>query len=245
MTQSQIKAIIIKDRAGFYGCEEDLFGKNGTFFRTPESFESRNDVYHTRIFEHTFITCSKNNAEKIKAEFQLVPGIDRRVTPEQLMQMFPGAKSEETFPHYIYTGEKVDLPTLAEGYRLVNTSPQDHPLLKRFLEPCSEEDIDEAEIDLDDPDEVIELVYQKEKPIGYAGYRTWESGLGDMGILIYPEHRKKGLGRTAVAKVTEDCIRNGRLPLYRASCKNIGSNMIARSIGYELIWETAEITLPE
>lgn len=111
---------------------------------------------------------------------------------------------------------------------------------REFLDGCTEEDIEEALIDLDDPKEEIRLVFYKNKPIGYGGYRRWGKQMGDVGILIQEPHRKKGLGIAAVAAATKACLKNNSLPFYRTSSDNTSSETIARNLGYQLHWITKE-----
>lgn len=75
--------------------------------------------------------------------------------------------------------------------------------------------------------------------MAYAAYRLWESGLGDVGILVHGDFRRRGLGAAAVAEVTRICLENGHLPFYRTSSENRGSAAIAEKVGYRLQWTTA------
>ena len=156
--------------------------------------------------------------------------------------LLPNFKIEETYPHFFYRGYEINKRPLPKGYVIREADPKNHTPLQVFLDGCTDEEIDDALIDLEDPDEEIRLVFHREKPIGYAGYRLWGENMGDIGILIQKEHRKKGLGIAAVAVATEACLNNKRLPFYRTSNDNKGSEAIAKNLGFQLEWITAECT---
>ncbi|MBB6478955.1 GNAT family N-acetyltransferase [Spirochaeta isovalerica] len=237
MTKTRIQDIILEDRGKFYGCDRDRFFTTGTTFNHRESLDGKKILYVTDFFDHTFITTGREIIERLKTV------ADKNLNDSLLPQYLPGIKKEMTYPHFLYHGSDITIPQVADGYEIIPADPADHSLLQQFLNGCTEDDIDDALIDLDDPDEEIRLVMYKGKPIGYGGYRRWGKEMGDVGILIQPDHRKKGLGRAAVAAATEACLKNDCLPFYRTSSDNTGSETIARSLGYQFEWMTTEYHL--
>jgi len=237
MKKNTIKEIILEDRGKFYGCSRETFFKEGTTFKHRESLDGKNTLYVTRLFRHNFITTGK---ELISTLTEISEQGSKILSLSELEESLPGFEIEENYPHFLYYEDKIKHLNLPDGYELRKVDPSDHPTLQKFLDSCTEEDIDDALIDLEDPDEEIRLVYFRDKPVGYAGYRRWGKEMGDVGILIHKDHRKKGLGRAAVAAATEACINNDVLPFYRTSSENVGSKTIASSLGYEFEWVTTE-----
>jgi len=237
MKDTKIQDIMIEDRGSFYGCDRETFFRKGTTFKHRESLDGKDILYTTRLFDHTFITTGCELISK------LFPHGEMNLDGTKLKEQFPSLQYEMAYPHFFYRRDKIDIPNLPEGYEIVPADPADHKLLQQFLDGCTDEDIEDALIDLDDPDEEIRLVFHKGKPVGYGAYRRWGKMMGDVGILIQKEHRMKGLGKAAVAAATEACLNNDCLPFYRTSRENTGSQSIARNLGYNYEWETFEYRL--
>lgn len=237
MTLDELWKIALKDRAPFYDCSIEDFGTIGTTFKYRKTQDEDSELYFTQFDVRAFITAGQKTLDKV------MPLINDRTLMDFdiLKTLFPDLAIEESYPHYLFGDTTIEIPPLTEGYSLKKVDPADHKTLQVFLDSCSEEDIDDALIDLEDPDEEIRLVYFNEVPIGYAGYRPWGDDLGDVGILIQPEHRMKGLGLAAVAAATEACISRGRTPFYRSTEDNKGSQKIAENLGYTYLWRTYEI----
>ncbi len=233
MTIKNIDELIIKDRGTFYDCSRETFFKPGTTFRTPDFLNGKEIFYHTRLFDHIFISAGKEFIPLL-SEWSDMGG--RSLELDDIREKLKKMDIEDSYPHYTYSHETVPSHTIPPDYNIRDIDPSDHPTIQAFLATCSDEDIEDALIDVDDPDEEIRMVFQNDAPVGYAGYRLWESGLGDVGILIHPDHRKMGLGIAAVAATTAACIANGRLPFYRTSRDNKGSAAIAEGLGYKLCW---------
>lgn len=234
MTEQQIKDTLLEDRGNFYNCDKETFFKKGTTVKHREVMDGKGLIYVSRICDRIFISCGKEVLNKIETL------LDEELNVDRLRKIFPDLEVEDTYPHFLYYKDTIPKIKLPENYSIVDTDPSDHPPLQRFLDGCTEEDIEDALIDLDDPDEVIHLVYHGDTPVGYAGYRRWGKNMGDVGILIQEEHRKKGLGMQSVASVTEACLKKDCLPFYRTSYSNQGSEKIARAVGYKLEWITSE-----
>ena len=237
MKKDTIKEIILEDRGKFYGCSRETFFKEGTTFKHRETMDGKNILYVTKLFNRHFITTGKEVISKLT---EISDQGGKVLTLTELEEILPAFEIEENYPHFLYHKDAIAPGPLPDGYEIRKADPSVHKPLQEFLDSCNEEDIEDALIDLDDPDEEIRLVFSGEKPIGYAGYRRWGKEMGDVGILIHHEHRKKGLGRAAVAAATEACIKNKVLPFYRTCSENIGSETIARSLGYEFEWVTTE-----
>ena len=133
---------------------------------------------------------------------------------------------------------------VAPGYRLKEHDPSDKTLLETFLSQCTPEEIDEADIDLDDPDDAIVLVMKGEDPVVYSGYRILKKNLGDMGILVLKEHRRKGLAVAALTRAVAICREREFIPLYRHWESNSNSAAVAARLGFHRAY-AVEVYEPE
>lgn len=213
-----------------YQCPDSLFTEGGSFLRIVESLQGQ--AYLAVYDTFSVLSVSPKESKRIRKIFD-----DTHNYAEADLKVFwKNVKLEEQHLGRILDKEMIPDFKLPEEYRLKRHDPADHPLLKAFLEQCSPEDIDDALIDLEDPDDAIVLVMQGETPVAYAGYRIWQKNMGDVGILVLPEHRRKGVGVAAVAETTRVCRERGYVPLYRHCTTNLGSGSIAQAIGYRTVW---------
>jgi len=115
----------------------------------------------------------------------------------------------------------------------------------------SDEDAEEAEFDLDDLDDtLVGLVDDRSDPpllVAQAGVRPWmdHSTLGDIGVTVHPEHRRRGLGAAVVSRCARG-LRDGELQLmYRYDIENLGSKAVADAVGFTLVHSVAAVLFPD
>jgi len=109
----------------------------------------------------------------------------------------------------------------------------DNELLLDLYDACTEADLDEAEVYVDEPDSVIFGLFDEGLLAAYAGHRYWGETIADIGVLIRPEYRSRGLGKAVVTLLCEWCLDNDVLPMYRAPADHLHSRGIARALGFQ------------
>lgn len=128
-----------------------------------------------------------------------------------------------------------------DGYDLVELdrdSAVDRQLLGAFLEACPQDDVEEAEIDMDELDAAIVVALAADGSIAsYASGRDWwmDADFDDIGVLTHPDHRGRRLGAVTVAEFAKRRVPAGRLMFYNCDVDNLGSNRVAESVGFELV----------
>jgi len=204
----------------------------GTVVRIVDGLSGKNQLYYSQPKEKVLISVSPETATALGPDFL------SKCTLDELAFRFEGWELEDRYPHLIKDDDQIIPYTYPPGFEVRSIDPGDKEANRSFLELNSESDIDDALIDVDDPDEEIRMAYFGKVPVAYVGYRVWQKGLADVGILVHPDFRGRGVGTSLVAEVTEACIKNGRVPLWRTWDKNPGSLQIALNNGYRLIWKT-------
>jgi RimJ/RimL family protein N-acetyltransferase len=137
-----------------------------------------------------------------------------------------------------------------EGWRLGSLDPTDREdveLLRRFLQECPEDDVEEAEIDIDELDSAITVVVTETGEIAaYASGRPWvfDPQFDDIGVLTHPKHRGNRLGSKVVTAFAARQQAAGRIMFYNCDVANLGSNRIAETVGFELVATVAGVTFP-
>jgi GNAT superfamily N-acetyltransferase len=113
---------------------------------------------------------------------------------------------------------------------------RDDGVLQAFYGASSADDLEKAEILVDEPDPVIFGLFDRGGQMAaYASHRYWEDLLCDIGVLVHPDHRGQGLGAAAVSTLCEWCIENEKIPMYRVLEDNPHSMTIPRALGFQMM----------
>lgn len=129
-------------------------------------------------------------------------------------------------------------PSVAEGYTLRierSDDPEVLALLERFVEVSDDQELDDAEIYLEELDEIVHLVIGPDGHIAaYASGHPFAMApaYSDIGVLTHADHRGKGLGAAAVRSLSNQLLADGIEPLYRCDEGNAGSVRLSGSIGF-------------
>lgn len=125
-----------------------------------------------------------------------------------------------------------------DGYEIVAMRSDDPKALKiveRLVEVSTDDDLEEAEIDLADLDEVMHLAIGVDgEAAAYASACEFDltAGYGDIGVLTRHDQRGKGLGVAVVSALSTRLFGEGIEPLYRCDEENAGSMRLSASMGF-------------
>lgn len=114
--------------------------------------------------------------------------------------------------------------------------PDDVGRLERFVSLCPDDDLESAELDLDELDPVAGVTVDDGEIVAYASARPWTYGpdFDDIGVVTRPDARRGRRGAAAVVHLARRSLARGRLPLYRCDVDNRGSNRLAESLGFTI-----------
>lgn len=183
--------------------------------------------------EHVFITCDPAAEDMLtEATQQMEPSLAAwsELAP-QLAGEFLGEGRQQ-----LLTTHELAVPTLPVGFSLrplVRDDADDFALLERLVDVSSEDDLDEAELELDNLDEIMDAVLDADGQIAsLASSRPFDMApdFGDIGILTRTDCRAKGLGSAAVTVLCERLVKSGIEPLYRCDEDNTGSVELSRGL---------------
>ena len=126
--------------------------------------------------------------------------------------------------------------------------PSDVADLGDFLRSIDPDDVDAAEVDIDDIDPAAVLALDPSgAAAAFASWRPWEDDdrFCDIGIVTGPHHRREGWGRAAVSAVIEMAFERGYTPMYRHNDDNLPSHRLAVSLGFTEVARLRAWTLPD
>jgi GNAT superfamily N-acetyltransferase len=69
-------------------------------------------------------------------------------------------------------------------------------------------------------------------PVACGAYAEWEGILADIGVLVDPDWRRRGLGSLAASVAAHEALASGLTLQWRSDVSNKGSLAIARSLGF-------------
>lgn len=143
--------------------------------------------------------------------------------------------------HYLLQPADFNAPPLPGDIEMRRLEAADRPALESFLNRNSPDDIEEADITRQEHDPVIVGGFFGDEMVAYASFRfltayggeaTFGDQIGDVGVLIHPRFRSRGLGAAVVAFLTEWCLGHGIIPQYQAQADHIHSRQIPLRLGY-------------
>lgn len=121
----------------------------------------------------------------------------------------------------------------------------DRTLISGFVDRCSDDDLDEAELDMDQLDEAMVGVLDESGALAsYASARPWvfDAQFDDVAVITRPDHRGRGLGTAAVAALSQRRQQVGRSMFYNCDVDNLGSNRLAEAVGFELVYTVTGVS---
>lgn len=126
--------------------------------------------------------------------------------------------------------------------------PIDVQLMQAFVDAADADDLDEAEVAMDDlDDQAVALLGSDGAIMAYASSRPYEEtpAFGDIGVIVSADARRGGWGRAVVATlITELLVPAGVIPLYRCSTENLGSFGLSSALGFESVLSLTMSQLP-
>lgn len=114
----------------------------------------------------------------------------------------------------------------------------DRARIAAFVAACPEDDLDEAELAMDELDPaIVALVDSGGAIASYASGRPWQfdDDFDDIAVITNPARRGRGLGSAVVAELAVRRRRQGRQLFYGYNVDNAGSKRVARAAGFDVV----------
>jgi GNAT superfamily N-acetyltransferase len=108
----------------------------------------------------------------------------------------------------------------------------DRPLLDALQVAAGADETEEAEVDVEHP--LAVGITDNGRLLAIASLLEEGDDAVDVGVLVDPAERRRGLGRGVVCEIAEQAARSGRLIQYRCNLENESSARLARACGFNL-----------
>lgn len=97
---------------------------------------------------------------------------------------------------------------------------------------CPPDDVNEVHLsDLENRYTILHEVDGRRVPVACGAYGEWEGLLAQMGVLVDPEWRRRGLGSVAASIAAHEALAAGLTVQWRAEVSNTGAVALARQLG--------------
>jgi len=219
-----------------FSCTHEDFARPGRLVVEDEEFARSGDCYIYHINKLTVVRIAPSLAERVG----LPDGRGRNsvsVGANELRSLVGEGYQVDVGREflYYYLDPREFKPYAAAGdFTARRLYPEDDNMhLLSLYYACTEDDLDEAEIYIDEPDPVIYGIFDEGQLVAYASHRYWEKIIADIGVLTHPDYRSRGLGKAVVSELCEWCIQNGVVPMYRVYGDHTHSRRIPQALGFK------------
>jgi len=216
-----------------FDCLPEEFDQPGTKIIAEEALAEKGSAHLYTIKQMAVLRAPQDLAKALKKQ----TAVDLASVPldaAALNDMVGGRLSlKSTLLDHFLDQKNFTPHPLPEGFTLrFLDGSKDDEILRDFYSRCTAEDLEEAEIYVDDPDPVILGLFDGGVMAAYASHRYWDDVLADIGILVRADYRRRGLGRAAVSALCEWCFAHDVVPMYRVFSNNLGSLRIPQALGF-------------
>jgi GNAT superfamily N-acetyltransferase len=232
-TGEELEKVVYGFWANRFGCNPEDFSKAGTLFIKDKEITDSGTVILYHVYKMSIVRISPSTAKQIGIQDKLVEAL----TAQRIQSLFgDGYRISVTstlFDSYLDPKDFRFFSTEENFPARQLDSEKDNSILFDLYEASTEEDLDAADINVDDPDPVIFGLFDEDKMVAYASHRYWGESIADMGVLIHPAYRGQGLGKAVVSALCAWCIQNEVVPMYRVFSNHEHSRKIPLALGFK------------
>ena len=124
-----------------------------------------------------------------------------------------------------------DLPLQQPAEEL--TVSQGNPEAVELEGMCPPDDVNEVGLaDLEHRFTILHVEDGRRTPVACGAYTEWEGILAQLGVLVAPDWRRRGVGTLAASIAAHEALASGLTLQWRTDVSNKGSLALARSLGF-------------
>ena len=231
-TGSKLEKVVYGYWAKRFGCNPENFVHSGTLVIPEEELRGTGKTYLYHIDKMSVVRIAPSLAKQAR----LPDSYDRDFgsLAVNTLQALIQVEVLSTLLDCYLDPKDFKCFNVGDGFRTRRLDVEsDNPYLLKFYETCTEADLDAAEISIDEPDPVIYGMLDGGQLVAYASHRYWDDSIADIGVLIHPSYRGRGLGKAVVSALCEWCIENDVVPMYRVFTDHAHSRRIPEALGFK------------
>lgn len=244
---AEIEREFLEARSIDLGIAVDLLDRPGTTIAPDDERSGSKRVACYQIGQHAVLACDP----AIVSDLAVLQHGETSLS-DAGFRSWGTALGAEIIGDAVMRTQKAALPSLdvpGTVHMLDWSRPADVERMLTFVDAADADDLDEAEVAMDDlDDQAVALLGADGAIMAYASSRAYEEApaFGDIGVLVSADARRGGWGRAVVATLITDVLEPaGVIPLYRCSTENLGSFGLSSALGFESVLSLSMVQLPE
>jgi N-acetylglutamate synthase-like GNAT family acetyltransferase len=212
-----------------YSLPANIFLKSGTCVIAWKSFKDSQYIVQESIGKQTIMRCDPVLLGKVKSLVKSC-GKDKAMTYADCVSAWgESALEPESRGDYCHLYPDDFVPCLIDKLSLRQLTEADTPALDLMKSACSENDVEEGEVNTHD--ELAIGAFDDDKMVACASMYDWH-GFADIGVLVHPDYRQQSLGKAVVSLICQHLLAPDYVLTYRYDVNNTGSKRIAKSLGF-------------
>jgi len=227
---------IYEERAKIYNCSINIFDTEGITLLEVESLRKKN----------YFTLASFGNRLILRVDPEMETPFDKHDISmsgkplefiNSIKEYYASSERslEKTYCGYYYLKDEQLVSN--SNLTIDRITEENTEQLKTFLSSLSEEELDLADIELDELDPVIFGGFKDNKMVGYISHRypNGHEALGDIGIVIDADYRGNGFGKAMLIHEVNWCLRHEIVPMYFVLDDNKASVSLVQQLGFDKV----------
>lgn len=242
-----VKQQFLAAKAADLGVSLDIVGSAGTTVVPDPERQGSRGVACYQVVEHAVLSCDPGVADQV-AHF----ASNERALSDADFRAWSEEQGATIVGDSVMRLQRTELPELAipGSVHVFDWSRSDDlELMQAFVDTSDDDDLDEAEVAMDElDDQAVALRGDDGRIMAYASSRPYEDApaFGDIGVIVASDARRGGWGRAVVATLITDILEPaGVIPLYRCSTENLGSYGLSTALGFESALSLSLARMPE
>lgn len=221
-----------------FGVPRDAIHKKCSYVIYEDSFDKNDKIVVYDIKDMTIIRIGEGLAEDLGINEGLIEGSVYDMDKTKNLLAKKEYKIIEAYDLYDFFLDPADFKNADTdnkyNARMLDVEADKQNMLTLF-DACSLEEMDDADIYIDELDPVNYGAFDGDKLVAYCSYRMFGDNICDAGVIIHPDYRNKGLGKAVTAGIAKHCIENDIIPMCRIFDYNKYSLMIPKSLGFKMM----------
>lgn len=234
--RERVRRRLYRGIAGAMSIDGDVLEQPGTTIAPADDRAGSRRVAWYSMGQHAVLWCDPALAERL----QPVSGESVTLTEAGFRELSGSLGGDIIGQAVMKTRWRADAGNVDRPgalHRFDWNEPSHVALVSDLIAVSDQQDLDEAEIGLDELDELaVGLLDADGRVAAYASARPfeYESSFGDIGVMVRSDVRSEGWGRAVVAALIDEIlVPSGIEPLYRCDPENHGSDRLSRALGFE------------
>jgi len=233
---------VYSERALMYKCPIETFEKEGVTIVREEKLSGKGyiTVAHTDVRSFIRIDPKMQFPDEIKHIVNLPP--DEVIN---LLESYYLEENKNLKPLYRYYYKLDDAQVYCDtGLDIRQIVSDEDGLLKDFFSKFPEDELDDADIDLEEKDPIVFGGFMDGKLVAYSSHRYPTDDVADIGVLVDADYRGRGFGKHIVAHDVNWCIEHGIVSKYVVLEDNKKSIRLVESLGFERVLTVYKLIIP-